>query len=75
MFELVSTSVPTVSAMDAVRTVDMGVRKICTLSYVESGGFNSACGISLSGGRWYMTATDGVPANGETQSCSANCLD
>ncbi|MBN0574040.1 hypothetical protein JTM30_34660, partial [Pseudomonas aeruginosa] len=75
VFNLSTTSALTVTAMNATKTIDMGIKKICTLSYVESGGFNSGCGISLTGGRWHMTAVDGPPANGESQGCSALCLE
>ena len=53
--------------------VEMGSHTFCALSYVHSGGFNSACAIGGSPKAWRLVATD--PDKGETQACAAICMD
>ena len=56
----------------------MGVHKYCGLSYVMSGGFNSACTVSVSRDRvWTLGARDpwGDRYAAESQGCSAICFD
>jgi hypothetical protein len=55
----------------------MGVHKYCGLSYVMSGGFNSACAINVSNGVWTLVARDPWRDKwaAESQGCSAICFD
>lgn len=57
---------------------NMGKHDYCALSYVMSGGFNSACAIQRRGGNWILIARDPEapdPWTGESQVCMANCFD
>jgi len=56
----------------------MGRHTYCALTYVMSGGFNSACAVVVRGRDWILIARDpGKPDayTGESQGCSAICFD
>ncbi len=57
---------------------DMGVHDFCALSFVGSGGLNSACAVYKRGSSWVLIARDpGFPDpwTGEGQICMAQCID
>ena len=47
--------------------------RVCALSYVASGGFNSACMIKKVGRDWVLVTVDPVEPGGQTQGCAAIC--
>lgn len=53
--------------------VELGRHSFCALSYVHSGGLNSACQVGGGPKGWFLKAID--PDRGETQACTAVCLD
>lgn len=53
--------------------IELGRHSFCALSYVHSGGFSSACQVGGGPKGWFLKAID--PDRGETQACTAVCLD
>jgi len=56
---------------------NLGKHDFCALTYVYSGGFNSACTVMKVGDDWVLSAVDPGrpdPWVGESQGCSAQCF-
>jgi len=62
----------------SAQVLNMGPHTYCALTYVMSGGFNSACAVKVRGNDWILAARDPKspdPWTGESQGCSAICFD
>jgi len=62
----------------SAQELNMGSHTYCALTYVMSGGFNSACAVQVRGQDWILAARDPKspdPWTGESQGCSAICFD
>ena len=60
------------------QTINMGKHTYCALTYVMSGGFQSACAVTVHGEDWILKARDPGPPDpyaAESQGCSAICFD
>lgn len=60
------------------QTINMGKHTYCALTYVMSGGFQSACAVTVHGDDWILKARDPGPPDpyaAESQGCSAICFD
>lgn len=60
------------------QTINMGEHTYCALTYVMSGGFQSACSVTVHGDNWILKARDPGspdPYAAESQGCSAICFD
>ncbi len=60
------------------QTINMGEHTYCALTYVMSGGFQSACAVTVHGDDWILKARDPGPPDpyaAESQGCSAICFD